>query len=85
MNRAISNKLGILSIFCVAIMTFSLYLPLTCYGEEYSMGVDFSPKIINIDSGRLGEIRVFTDRSYSSFVANGGTAFIYFNGSCIRR
>jgi hypothetical protein len=60
-------------------MTFALYVPLTCYGAEYSMGVDFSPKIINIASERHGEIRVFTDRSYSSFVGNGGTAFIYFN------
>jgi hypothetical protein len=77
MNRAISTKIGILSIFCAAIMTFGLYLPLTCYAD---MTVDFSPKIINIESGRLGEIRVFTDRSYSYFVSNGGSAFIYFNG-----
>jgi hypothetical protein len=77
MNRTISKKIGILSIFCIAIMTFALYLPLTCYGA--GMTVDFSPKIINIDSQRLGEIRVFTDRSYSYFVSNGGSAFIYFN------
>ena len=78
MSRAISKKIGILSIFCIAIMTFALYLPLTCYGD--SMGVDFSPKIINIASQRLGEIRVFTNMRYSTFVANGGTAFAYFNG-----
>jgi len=78
MIRAISKKIGILSVFCIAIMTFALYLPLTCYGA--SMEVDFSPKIINIASQRLGEIRVFTNMRYSTFVANGGTAFAYFNG-----
>lgn len=81
MNKAISKKIGILSIFCIAIMTFALYPPLTCYGDEYSMGVDFSPKIINIESERMGEIRVFTDISYSTFVANGDSVFIYFNES----
>lgn len=81
MNRAISKKIGILSIFCIAIMTCALYLPLTCYGDEYAMGVDFSPKIINIASERWGEIRVFTDMRYSAFVADGNSIFIYFNGS----
>lgn len=81
MNRAISKKVGILSIFCIAIMIFALYPPLTCYGDEDSMGVDFSPKIINIASGRLGEIRVFTDMKYSAFVAEGDSVFIYFNES----
>jgi hypothetical protein len=81
MNRAISKKIGILSISCIAIMTFALYPPLTCYGVEYSMGVDFSPKIINIASERLGEIRVFTNMRYSNFVAYGDSVFIYFNES----
>jgi hypothetical protein len=81
MNRAISKKIGILSIFCIAIMTFALSLPLTCYGAEYSMGINFSPNIINIASQRVGEIRVFTDMRYSAFVTNGDSVFIYFNGS----
>ncbi|UCF81992.1 MAG: hypothetical protein JSV60_05465 [Desulfobacterales bacterium] len=80
MNGAISKKTGILSIFFIAIMTFALSLPLTCYGAEYSMSVDFSPKIINIDSQRWGEIRVFTNMRYSTFVADGDSVFIYFNG-----
>ena len=81
MNRAISKKIGILSISCIAIMTFALYHPLTCYGVESPMGVDFSPKIINIASERLGEIRVFTNMKYSDFVAYGDSVFIYFNES----
>jgi len=81
MNRAVSKKIGILSVFCIAIMTFALYVPLTCDGAEYAMGVDFSPRIINIASERLGEIRVFTDMRYSTFVANGDSVFLYFNGS----
>ncbi len=76
MNRAITKRIGILSIFCIAIMTFALYFPLTCYG---AMSVDFSPKIINITSNRLGEIRVFTNMRYSTFVADGDSVFIYFN------
>ena len=79
MNRAVSKKIAILSIFCVAMMTFAVCLPLTSYAEEYSMEVDFSPKIINIASQRLGEIRVFTDIRYSTFVADGDSIFIYFN------
>lgn len=79
MNRAISNKIGILSVLCIAIMAFSMYLPMTCYGDEYSMGVDFSPKIVNIASARWGEIRVFTDMRYSTFVADSHSVFIYFN------
>jgi len=59
-------------------MTFALHLPLTCYGA--GMTVDFSPKIINMDSQRWGEIRVFTNMRYSAFLANSGTAFAYFNG-----
>jgi hypothetical protein len=81
MNTAISRKIGKLSVFCIAIITFSMYLPMTSYGDEYSMGVDFSPNIINIASERLGEIRVFTDMRYSTFVANGDSVFVYFNGS----
>ena len=79
MNRAISKQVGILSIFCIAIMTFALSGPLTCYSAELSMDVDFSPKIINIDSARLGEIRVFTNVRYSAFVAGGDSIYIYFN------
>jgi len=79
MNRAVFRKIGMLSIFCIAIMTFGLYLPMTSYGDDYSMGVDFSPNIINIASERLGEIRVFTDMRYSAFVADGESVFIYFN------
>jgi len=80
MNRAISKKVGILSIFCIAIMTFAVYVPSTCYADEYSMEVDFSPKTINIASARLGEIRVFTNVRYSAFAAGGDSIYIYFNG-----
>lgn len=79
MNKAAFRKIGIPSVFCIAVMTFGLYLPLTCHGAEYSMEVDFSPNIIKIDSQRWGEIRVFTDVAYSVYIANEGEAFIYFN------
>ena len=81
MNKAIFKKTCLSSILCIVMMTFALYVPLTCDGAEYSMGVDFSPNIINIESARLGEIRVFTNLRYSAFVANGDSIFLYFNGS----
>ena len=81
MNSAIFKKVGLLSAFSIAIITFALYLPLTCYGDEYEMGVDVSPNIINIASQRVGEIRIFTNMRYSNFTANGDSVFIYFNES----
>jgi hypothetical protein len=77
MNKVIFKKIGMLSIFCIAVMTFALSLPLTCY----AMSINFSPNIINIASERGGEIRVFTDMRYSTFVTDGDSVFIYFNGS----
>jgi hypothetical protein len=59
---------------------FALYTPTVCHGVEYDLGVDFSPNIINVESERLGAIRVLTNVRYSSFVADGDSMFIYFNG-----
>jgi len=81
MNKTILKKIGMLSFFCVALSTFALQLPVTCYGEEYSLFIDSSPNIINIASERNGEIRLFTEMKYSFFTSNGGEAFIYFNDS----
>ena len=81
MNKTILKKIGMLSLFFVALTTFALQLPVTCYGEEYSLFIDFSPNIINIASQRNGEIRLFTKMRYSFFTANRGEAFIYFNDS----
>ena len=41
--------------------------------------VDMSPYTINVDSNRIGEIRVYTNLSYAGFIKNNGAAFIYFN------
>lgn len=80
MARTISKKIGVVSIFCMVVMTFAIVMPLICYGEEYPLEADFSPKIINIASNRSGEIRVLTNLGYSTFVADGDSIFIYFNG-----
>ena len=69
------------SVLFTAITVFVLSLPLICYGAEYSITVDVSPNIINIESQRLGEIRIFTNMSYSTFRAVDGESFIYFNES----
>ena len=69
------------SVLFTAITVFVLSLPLICYGAEYSITVDVSPNIINIESQRLGEIRIFTNMKYSTFTAADGDSFIYFNES----
>lgn len=80
MSGTISRKIGAASIFCMALMAFALVTPMICYGDQYPLEADFSPKIINIESNRLGEIRVLTNLSYSTFIADGDSIFIYFNG-----
>jgi len=50
-------------------------------GSVYPVNIEFSPNIVNIDSERHGEIRIFTDLRYSLYAANGYAVFIYFNGS----
>jgi hypothetical protein len=81
MKRAISKRMGTLFCFCLAVTTFALYIPLTSYGAEYSMGMDVSPNIINLASQRVGEIRIFTDMRYAAFISDDNSVFIYFNGS----
>jgi hypothetical protein len=54
-------------------------LPSVCKSEEYPLAIDFSPNIINISSNRVGDIRVLTHFSYSTYIADGNSVFIYFN------
>ena len=75
-----SRKIGAVSILCMAMMALALIMPLMCYGDDYPLEADFSPKIINIASNRSGEIRVLTNLSYATFIAEGDSIFIYFNG-----
>lgn len=50
-------------------------------GAQYLLGIDVSPKSINIESEREGDIRILTDMRYSFFVTSGHSIFIYFNDS----
>jgi hypothetical protein len=73
-------------LFFFAVAAFLVPLTLTCYGgagedAEYTIGVDFSPNIINIESERLGEIRILTNMRYSFYASSGLAIFVYFNGS----
>jgi len=73
-------------LFFFAVATFLVPLTLNCYGSvgegaEYTIGVDVSPNIINIESERLGEIRILTNMSYSFYASGGQAIFVYFNGS----
>jgi hypothetical protein len=81
MNGVISKKYRKPSIVSLFILSLAFMRPTIAFAEEYPLDIDFSPKIINVSSNRIGDIRVFTHFSYSVFVANGDSAFIYFNGS----
>jgi hypothetical protein len=50
-------------------------------GAQYLLGIDVSPKSINIESERGGDIRILTDMRYSFYVTSGHSIFIYFNES----
>ena len=74
------------ALFLFAVATFLVPLTLNCYGSvgegaEYTIGVDVSPNIINIESERLGEIRILTNMRYSFYASSGQAIFVYFNGS----
>lgn len=81
MNGDISIKYRTLSTASLFILTLSFMRPTIVFAEEYPLDIDFSPNIINVSSNRIGDIRVFTHFSYSTFVTNGDSAYIYFNGS----
>ena len=80
MNRAILKEFGMPSVLCIAMILFALYLPMTCYGQE-ALDVEFSPNMINIDSERVGQIRILTGMRYLFYNANKAEEplFIYFN------
>ena len=74
------------SLFFVVMSAFVLFLPTisnAAGGEnaQYFIGIDVSPNIINIESERLGEIRILTNMRYSFYATNGHSIFIYFNDS----
>ena len=79
MIKALLSKKRRLYLLFTSIAIFALSFPLIGYGAAYSMTVDVSPNIINIESQRLGEIRIFTDVSYSTYISNGESVFVYFN------
>lgn len=79
------NILRLSQVFLAA-AAFILFLPLPGHGDpgeaaELSISIDVSPNIINIQSERLGDIRILTNMRYSLYAANGHSIFIYFNDS----
>jgi len=79
MIKALLSKKRRLYLLFTSIAIFALSFPLIGYGAAYSMTVDVSPNIINIESQRLGEIRIFTDMRYSTYISEGDSIFVYFN------
>ena len=86
MNRTVLKKSSVFSaIFLVLFLSIGFPSPVNREasgdGNEYPMDVDVSPHIINIESHRIGEIRIFTDFSYSVYMTSGDDIFIYVNES----
>jgi len=78
MNKAILAKLWLPSILCIAMISFLLPYPMTCYGaiEPCPIRVEVSPYQVNIDSGGVDHyVRVLTYTWYS----NTAEAFVYIN------
>jgi hypothetical protein len=82
MNKAISNKVWLPAILCIALISFLLPFPMTCYGQDEPlpcpMRVEVSPYQVNIDSDGVEHfVRVLTYAWYS----NTDEAFVYINDS----
>ena len=60
MNRTFGHKIGLVSVFCIAITALAFHMPMTCQGQDFTLTVEFSPNIINIESIREGSIRIQT-------------------------
>ena len=80
MNKAIFKRITLSSIICMAMISFLLHFPMTCYGEEESepcpLSVEVSPYQVNINSGGVSHyVRVLTYTSYS----NTKEVFVYIN------
>ena len=78
MKKAILKKICLLSVLCVAMMSFLLHFSMTCYGQEEPcpIRVEVSPYQINIDSdGEEHYVRILTYTWYS----NTAGAFVYIN------
>jgi len=80
MNKIMTKKIFMVSFFCIALITFALHLPTTCYAE---VRIEASPKIINIDGQRWGDIRIFTNLRYANYDFYGDDSnsevFVYIN------
>lgn len=86
MKQVETKRIFVLSLFFFTMSAIVFALPMTSYGfgggnVQYSISIDVSPNIINIESERRGDIRILTSMRYSSFAANGHSIFIYFNDS----
>lgn len=80
MKKAILKKTWLPSILCIAMISFLLPFPMTCYGEEVPcpIRIDVSPYQVNIDSGGADHyVRVLTYTWYR----NTAGAFVYINDS----
>ena len=67
MKTAVVKKTWLASIICIAIISFLLPFPMTCYGvEPCTITIDVSPYQVNIDSGGAEHyVRVLTYAWYS--------------------
>jgi hypothetical protein len=86
LKRIKLKRISALLLFFSGMSALVFLLPMTSYGtaggeNPYSMDIDVSPNIINIESLRRGDIRILTKLRYSMFVEYGQSIYIYFNDS----
>lgn len=82
MNKTIYKKIFLPSILLLFTLSFLLSFPTTGWTDEYSLVLEFSPNIINLESDRVGEIRIKTGMAYSFYIANKADEnpiHVYFN------
>ena len=86
MKQIKSSRILALLLFFSGMSALVFFLPMTSYGtagdeNQYSIAIDVSPNIINIESERNGAIRILTRLRYSLYAENGHSIFVYFNDS----
>ena len=81
MKKIVLKPISILTVFCMVGASYAMPSPDTEVSLEFALTIVVSPNIINIESSRIGEIRINTGFRYASYIANGEAVFIYFNQS----
>jgi len=86
MTAKISKSIWTVSLFIFVVIAGILFLSSTSYArgggdDEYPININVSPNIINLESERWGDVRIYTSLRYSLYATYGHSIFVYFNDS----